>query len=1010
MKKGVLYISRPSLTSPRLQDAVDNAPDLTGVDLNAPLFSGLSTNAPTVASSFGTSPSLLKAVLSYILNYEFDISELVGLLDTLDSIRIPKMKKEDVVDTFEEFKISRAVELPDDVGLWGDEDIKFKTSSGIPTEFASTEDRLLVYKTAAKDPLLDLFTASDSISFEAGADLLEDITTLLEVDLLKTSAMEDSSFAFINSPFIFSGAVNTLQLQKVKTESRTDNQIAPFKESFVGILNTFNDATGNGMLVTPAILPKFTEQIASLASIVLASKTPKDSILDIFNSSQEPRKKVSIDAKKFSAESGIAEEFKVGTTDLLTNFPKFIRQENLFTAELPYVISGEQKSLDLQKAATNSEAPVFLTDKRPLDIVEVLEEARKVRKPVILENIDVKQFINISKPRTLNTQNVKAINKAARKKIILEFVIDETYFSLFSQLPGPIAGKPLGAGPTTFYVDLGEEFDRPIIGTSLDEDGNLLNGTGWPGNAQAQQQNERYIVVNNIYANFGRFRSGTDSAVLPDLRKKYSHQVIKQTGYDEGELDRFTDSAMVSTDSAKIYSEGGLNVGIYNVNGFGFRGRYGPAPLRYKYSVRPGNFGQNPQPEWHTEKGLYYSNDYIETVTHQDSGRRINLFFREMTPDDIAISNTHGGTLQITSGQTFIDKMLADSYWSKYFKHVDTLVKLGAGSYQEENIKSVEDLKFAGSNRIVQDKVSATFLHRYESEALSLENPIYDVILQYAPGADRDSAFVDAFRTWPSYAGAQPADFEQKMLIKYSKTFDIDKAHVNSLAPLVLAGNRESVLEKVASTAVRAPHHIVKKPVYFRDANGASILPIDYDLISSTAPQEPAVGFIWYDTGAGKVYIRRASDQGFEFWEHVGPFEESISLVEEPDILYFKQYDQDVAATKSLKPSIFSGSTLAKLERIFAIEDISIVQKPSPEELLNLVEEGYFKNIQVGTTPLGLPIFEQVFIKQPRIKTSKQFLNEVAVADSGTAFVPIYCLPSYFMEAYVGEDGTHANF
>ena len=93
MKKGVLYISRPSLTSPRLQDAVDNAPDLTGVGLNAPLFSGLSTNAPTISSSFGTSPSLLKAVLSYILNYNFDISELVGLLDTLDSIRIPKMKK-----------------------------------------------------------------------------------------------------------------------------------------------------------------------------------------------------------------------------------------------------------------------------------------------------------------------------------------------------------------------------------------------------------------------------------------------------------------------------------------------------------------------------------------------------------------------------------------------------------------------------------------------------------------------------------------------------------------------------------------------------------------------------------------------------------------------------------------------------------------------------------------------------------------------------------------------------
>lgn len=1010
MRKGVLYISRPSLTSPRLQDAVDNAPDLTGVDLNAPLFSGLSTTSPTISSTFGTSPSLLKAVLSYILNYEFDISELVGLLDTLESIRIPKMKKEDVVDAFEEFKISRAVELPDDEGFWGDEEIKFKTSSGIPTEFASAEERLLVYKTAAKDPLLDLFTASDSASFETGADLIEGISAFLEVDLLKTSAMEDSSFAFINSPFIFSGAVNTLQLQKVKTESRTDNQIGPFKESFVGILNTFNDATGDGMLVTPAILPKFTEQIASIASIALASKTPKDSILDIFNPSQEPRKKFSTDIKKFSTESGLAEEFKVGTTDLLTNFPKFLRQENLFTTEIPYVISGEQKSLDLQKAITNSEVPVFSTGKRPLDIIGTLEEARKLRNPSILENIDVNQFIDTTKSHSLNTQNVKAINKAARKKIILEFIIDETFFSIFSQLPGPTAGKPLGSGPTTFFVDLGVEFDNPIIGTSLDSDGNLLNGTGWASSVQAQSQNERYIIVDNIYANFGRFRSGTDSAVLPDLRKKYSHQAVKRTGYGAGEIDRFTDSAMVSTDSAKIWSEGGLPVGLYMQNGFGYLGYYGPAPLRYKYGVRPGNFAQNPQPEWHTEQGLYYSNEYIETVTHQDSGRRINLFFREMTADDIAISNTHGGTLQLTSGQTFIDKMLADSYWGKYFKHVDTLVKLGPGSRQEENINSAETLKFAGSNRIIQDKVSATFLHRYESEALSLENPIYDVILQYSPGADRDGAFVDAFRSWPAYAGTVPLNFEQKMLIKYSKGFDVDKASASSLTPLVLAGNIESVLEKVTSTVARDPHHIVKKPVYFRDASGASVLPLDYDLISSTAPQDPAIGSVWYDTGTEKVYIRRSS-QGVEFWEHVGPFEEAISLVEEPDILYFKQYDQDVAATKSFKPSVFSGSTLAKLERIFAVENITTVQQPSIEEVLRVFEDqGYYKQVIVGYDAAGFPVFENVFVAQPEIKVSTEILNEVAVADSGTAFVPIYCLPSYFMEAYVGEDGTHANF
>ena len=39
MRKGLLYISLPSVTSPSLQNAIDDAPRLDGADLNAPLFS-----------------------------------------------------------------------------------------------------------------------------------------------------------------------------------------------------------------------------------------------------------------------------------------------------------------------------------------------------------------------------------------------------------------------------------------------------------------------------------------------------------------------------------------------------------------------------------------------------------------------------------------------------------------------------------------------------------------------------------------------------------------------------------------------------------------------------------------------------------------------------------------------------------------------------------------------------------------------------------------------------------
>ena len=130
-----------------------------------------------------------------------------------------------------------------------------------------------------------------------------------------------------------------------------------------------------------------------------------------------------------------------------------------------------------------------------------------------------------------------------------------------------------------------------------------------------------------------------------------------------------------------------------------------------------------------------------------------------------------------------------------------------------------------------------------------------------------------------------------------------------------------------------------------------------------------------------------------------------------PKIEPFISKEQDTAVATAPNPFVFSGNTLSKLDTIVALsEPVEFQSKRETEDIVALSEEGYYKDIRVGTTLLGLPIFETVFIEQPRIETNKEFLNEVAAADSGTAFVPIYCLPSYFLEAYVGEDGTHANF
>ena len=98
-------------------------------------------------------------------------------------------------------------------------------------------------------------------------------------------------------------------------------------------------------------------------------------------------------------------------------------------------------------------------------------------------------------------------------------------------------------------------------------------------------------------------------------------------------------------------------------------------------------------------------------------------------------------------------------------------------------------------------------------------------------------------------------------------------------------------------------------------------------------------------------------------------------------------------------------------DRIFAISEPATA-KPSPEieqQVGVQLDQGYFEEQTVHIPFVG-PTTEIVFVPKPKISQKNTLVNEVAAADSGTAFVPVYCLPSYFMETYVGEDGKFANF
>jgi len=74
------------------------------------------------------------------------------------------------------------------------------------------------------------------------------------------------------------------------------------------------------------------------------------------------------------------------------------------------------------------------------------------------------------------------------------------------------------------------------------------------------------------------------------------------------------------------------------------------------------------------------------------------------------------------------------------------------------------------------------------------------------------------------------------------------------------------------------------------------------------------------------------------------------------------------------------------------------------------LDQGFSKQTGQTTDENGNVVPVITFFAKPKMSQQNTILNEVTAADSGTAFVPGYCLPSYFMETYVGEDGKYANF
>ena len=1140
MRKGLLYISLPSVTSPSLQNAIDDAPRLDGADLNAPLFSGITTNSPALSSNsaatFATSPSLFKAVLKYILNYEFDVSEFLELLDTLEEIRVPRMTKEENVDTFSEFRTFRAHDVTDaalgntlgdeDHAATNTEDFTVQLTSNDLLEIAKTKDLLFV-SNVTPSSFTDIFTTLvEDPLFTTITEFEESVGPLDEFSRRATQGLSDFGTVLSHAPSI-AGITEFLKPEKANLKSLSNRHFNKVRSDidldsdgdilFIPGL-PFDEDNNYGMTFNIKPLPDILDPVRTLSSLHTSSRAVPQSIIDKINQISVVRKQPNLSPRKYwpifnnsnqqvlDSDGNPAfdrKEFWIKVDEESSRKSQKSKDDDKVSvsSKTPYIFAGAQSSF-VDKLLSESSLDDILPGKNPVELPFTVSKPRKLYSTKKDDLVALKETLKSVKSDSLGEQRILSSSKTPGKKIALEFVIDETFYSIHSQLPGPVVGIPFGYQTSTaVWVDLGPDYDRPRLGPFEDDEGNPLNGDGWRDGTQSFYKNERYVIIQNRFDNVGKFRENDTTEILPELRgeprntERASHPAYTPNSLglptnilqNLDDIDRYDDSVKVADDAAKIWGEGGEPISIYSgLPGFGNTGSFGPAPWKWKYGYAPSDqFGSNPIKRWHVEKGFYYNSSYIFTETHQASGRRINLLIREMTNADIALSNRWNGKLQISRGRTFIDRMLATTGWKNLFRYVDSIVQLNPSSRTEDEIASKDLLSTIAEGIELLDKIRVGFLHRFQSEQLPVsedEDIPYDVVLKYFPGADRERALVDGFKEWPTYAGTEPANWDPKVLVKPMLNFFHHKASTKNVATFNKGKTTDTKTERVKGEEERFPHHIVKKPLYFLDPNNNHV---DVNTITIVAENEPAVsdpalssGDIWLQGSTGKYYLFTRTfktviinliptvvvDQ--EFWTHVGPFEEDVYTLTCKDIdpaintIYFKfdknLPDLDVVKSKSTKPQVFSGDTLFKLDKIFGIigvpdfdtskqladaaklsEEgffksfiITVVAPNVPpegydrdqvalDELLELAPDGIFRlmttTVQLidttGSTTTYRYIFSNIFFVRPRRKLAKNILlNEVAAADSGTAFVPTYCLPSYFMETYVGEDGKFANF
>lgn len=1062
MKDGLIYIQNVFADNPSIKDAVDNAPDLTGVNLSAPLLSNFSTTSAELSrdtlETFTTAPSLFKAVLKYILHYEFDVSEFLALLDSLEEIRIAASTKEDNVDVFSSPRTLRQFDItslstgspPEELGVFDAGDISTQLGNSGITELLATIVAGPFIDKVPNRSLVEKFIAIDDARprMKRKQDFGDEVFYIPEVDIeegrgelfstAQTKTVADDFFSVSRTPLVLVGDIFTVndRLDLISSDRLGYQPLAEFE---VGIAASGDDPDGFPYC-DPRMLPNYRELVNTISQRHFIGKVPSGgSVYDIFYMlPDEVRKKFALDIRfrgfKYGEGDPLegqlipAEEYKAATIEEARRKSNPTAADT-FLSKAAKPILGKNPQNFIENVFAESEKFGFNIGSSP-SVRAATESFVRKRIPFSIENyLDVKNFVGYKgKFAHLIPQKFGIQSERRTNKIIIDFLVEKTFWSIHSDLTGFIVSASTG---DFVWVDLGEEYDEPIYhpsvdfddeGNPIDDEGNPYTpaNLGWPAGTPFYRKNERYIQT-TARSNMGRFRQGRESALYPEYKNRYGSAVANLLGqqeqitgttweFTEDSINRFGDYGVVSTDSARIKGENGEALGLYfGGPGYGFLGQFGPAPLKWTYDYH-GTTGPNATKFWGRRDGRYYSS-YIHTISHQDSGRRTNLLIREMTAADIASSNRFGGKRQITTGPTFIDVMLGTAYWGKLFKLVQGIVQIQGSHVKEDQMYSIERLNNIGigpTTPVIPDKVGAKFLHRYESDLFP--DPVYDVELKYTPGLHKEKVWPDGNRDWryntSPYFLPQPADWEPKVRLKYS--FDHEDTSVaKSRKPFVFSGGAQFKVDNALVEDTREANKFVKRVAYLNTR---------YPLIGTSSEGDPIYGPSVTTLDDESVYIVPAtftpifvgqgSDRviiGYEFAKG-----ETFSLLRQKNI-------SDIAISKMLKAIVTKTPKQGTLtDKVFTIVEPS-KQKLYPfvdDEILVKEPEGYYITQTIFNPETEEDEEIQVFIPTPASIGARKdnLLNEVAAADSGTAFVPVYCFPSYFMETYVGEDGKYANF